>query len=142
MKNNIKVFFIVLLTLSLLTSCHKLAEVAIIKNNLKSEIIVGIQPDDVMTDSTLYNEYFRKNLIKAGAIETIDIPNRVPGNSDDSEKVYLYVFNKDSLYKYQNLKIANGIIKKAFLRKISIQLNKITSPMDTIYITESNFENR
>jgi ribosome-binding factor A len=60
--------------------------------------------------------------------------DRELNKAPDSAKIYIYIFNSDSLDKYQKLKHSNGILKHSLLKKIKIQLNKVKGHLDTIYV--------
>lgn len=108
--------------------------IALIKNNTASRILISKQPNQAMTDSILFNERFDEYWIDIGESQKLSLPNTVLSSKPDSEKAYLYVFNCDSVDKYQALKKIKGIVQSAFIRKIEIQLNKVKEPLDTIYI--------
>jgi hypothetical protein len=110
------------------------SDIAIIKNNTSSRLLIAKQPDEIMTDSTLYNERFSKTWIEANQTQFVILHNIKLSGQPDSVKTYLYVFNCDSVYKYQSLKKMKGIVQHTFIRKIEIQLNKVKVPLDTIYI--------
>jgi hypothetical protein len=111
------------------------AGIVIVKNcKPKNRILVAKQPGDLMTDSILFNERFSENLIYPMNSQIIVLPNTKLSSKQDNEKVHLYVFNCDSLDKYQQLKEIKGILKHSFIQKIEIQLNKVKEPLDTIYI--------
>jgi len=127
---------IILLEIMCLISCaydwH--SGIALIKNNTTSRILISKQPNQLMTDSILFNERFDEYWIDKGKFQKLSLPNTVLSSKPDSEKAYLYVFNCDSVDKYQALKKVRGIMKSAFIRRIEIQLNKVKEPLDTIYI--------
>jgi hypothetical protein len=87
-----------------------------------------------MTDSILYNERFSKYWFEAKDSGFVSLPNIKLGYQSDSVKAYLYVFNSDSLFKYQDLKKVEGIVQHSFIKKVVIQLNQVKEPLDTIYI--------
>jgi hypothetical protein len=110
------------------------SDIAIIQNDTHNSILVAKQPSVQMTDSILYNERFSTTWINANASHVISLPNIKLSLQPDSAKAYLFVFNCDSVDKYQSLKKTKGIMKSAFIRKIEIQLNKVKEPLDTINI--------
>jgi len=130
----IKLFIIIIIVF--LSSCvlDWQANIAIIKNNTSSRLVVAKQPNQIMTDSILYNMRFSKSWIDVSKFQTLSIPNTVLSSKSDSDKAYLYVFNCDSVNKYQTLKKMGGILQHSFIKKIEIQLNKVKLPLDTIYV--------
>jgi len=113
------------------------SDVALIKNNTSSPILIAMQPDELMTDSILYNRRFSEYYIEAHQSGFTTIPNERFDGLADSDMAYLYVFNDDSVYEYLKLKRMQGIVKHSFIRKIAVQLNKVKEPLDTIYISKS-----
>ncbi len=124
----------ILILASVFESCHWQADVAVVENNTSDTITCLLWDDEPITDNMLYNDrlYF-KYWIDPKQNETVSLPNRKFKNAPDSEKVFLYLFNIDSLNKYQKSKQLSGILKKSLLKKVVFQLNKIVQPLDTIY---------
>jgi len=108
--------------------------IATFKNNTSSRLLIAKLNDERMTDSILYNERFSKYWVEAKSSGSVSLPNMKLSYQSDSVKAYLYVFNSDSLFKYQDLKKVEGIVQHSFIRKVVIQLNKVKESLDTIYI--------
>ena len=136
MKKLISVQSFILLAMFCFSACvmDSFPSIAVLKNNSHNQILVAKQLDEFMTDSTLYKESFQSTWITVDNYRKITVPNRNLASQPDSVKVYLYVFNADSVDKYQALKKSKGILKSSLIRKIVIQLNKVKEPLDTIYI--------
>jgi len=109
-------------------------DVAIIKNNLKANVLIVDQPDEILTDSSLYYDYLTQMETKPNESTTISIPVSGFQNATNNEKVFIYVFTDDSLVKYKSQSSHEGIVKKALVKKIDIQLNQVKHPLDTIKI--------
>ncbi|MBB5648148.1 hypothetical protein [Pedobacter cryoconitis] len=135
MKNLIKVLLLTVCSFCFF-GCfpHWQSEVVVIKNDLSSTILIGKQPDEYMTDSIVFNKEFSTNLIAAFTDQVIALPDMTFKNALDSEMVYLYVFNLDTLNKLIQEKKVKGILDKSLLKKVKIQLNLIKEPLDTIVI--------
>lgn len=133
---NSSFFNVFILSAFLFNSCvlDWKADIAVVKNNTPSRILIAKLPTQIMTDSILYNERFSENWIDANKFQTISLPNTSLSSKPDSEKAYLYVFNCDSVHKYQKLQKMNGIIQHSFKVKIEIQLNRVKEPLDTIFV--------
>jgi hypothetical protein len=128
----------------LYSSCERLhIKIGYIKNNTNTDL-AGAEWDNFMADSLLCND--RINLdyyIQPGLFEELSTrPNKGDLQElPDSSKQYIYIFNLDSLNKYQKLKICEGIVKRCLVKKIEIQLNKVKEPMDTVYINSAKISN-
>jgi hypothetical protein len=137
-KTRLLLFAIVLLLIN--SSCgEKLHEkIGYIKNNTNSDLC-GAEWDKYMPDSLLCNDrinisYYIQPHLSAGLFTSpVGNLNLQP----DSLKQYIYIFNLDSLNKYQKLKICDGIVRSCLVKKIEIQLNKVKEPMDTIFVNSS-----
>jgi hypothetical protein len=136
MKKNNMLLIILMCTVGLLNKCvcHWQSEIIAVKNSTSDSLLISRQLDDIMTDSILYDERFYKDYIGANTNSIITLPNRKPSQAADSEKLYLYFFNMDSVYKYQRIKQVKGIVGHSLLKKTIIQLNKVKEPLDTIII--------
>lgn len=138
-RNADLVLFLGLLCFLLINSCgEKLHEqIGYIKNNTQSDLVGGNWYKS-MTDSVLCSN--RVNLgyyIQPGLSESL-ITRPVDLNKEpDSSKEYIYIFNSDSLNKYEKLKICGGIVKHCLVKKIEIQLNQVKGLRDTIFINSS-----
>lgn len=125
----------------LLFSCGERLHITIgyIKNNTKSDL-AGAEWGKFMADSILCKN--RLNLdyyLQPGLSETLSTrPDKWDlSKLPDSAKQFIYIFNLDSLNKYQKLKICDGIVKRCLVKRIEIQLNKVKEPMDTVFINSS-----
>ena len=122
-------------------SCGEKLHTAIgyVKNNT-SDTLVGANWYRNMTDSVLCNDRIYLNYyLQPHLSESLATGGNVNLSSEsDSSKEYIYIFNEDSLNKYQKLKICSGIVKHCIVKKIEIQLNKVKDPMDTVFINSSN----
>lgn len=108
--------------------------IAIVKNSSSNRILIAKQPGKLMTDSILYNERFSETWIDTNKSQLITLPNVKLTAQPDSVKTYLFVFNCDSVDKFQASKQITGILKSSLIRKIEIQDNKIKEPLDTVYV--------
>ncbi|HEY2584116.1 MAG TPA: hypothetical protein VGI43_20075 [Mucilaginibacter sp.] len=130
---------IILLYLTLLfTLCDWKSSVAVIKNNTKDTIDV-VPWDDrelgLISDSRIYNNrIYMPDVIKPNDYGTITLQSRNFSKAPDSAKIDLYVFSLDSLSRYQKRKLSSNILNHCLLRKVTMQANKITKDLDTIYI--------
>ncbi len=127
---------VIIATIFLFSACVMdwQADIAIIKNNTPNLILIAKQRNDYLTDSILYHERFSETWIDVNKAHIISLPNTRLNNQPDSAKIYLYVFNGDSLNAYQSSKRVKGILKSCLIKKIEIQENKVKEPLDTIYI--------
>lgn len=144
MNYNIAVYLVFISNCLLFISCGEKLHTTIgyIKNNTKSDLVCANWYKS-MADSSLCNNrinlntYLQPNL---GNVLTTG-GDRNLNNEPDSSIEYIYIFNKDSLDKYQELKICEGIVKRCLVKKIEIQLNKVKEPMDTVFINSSKVLN-
>jgi len=127
---------IIVIILFVFSSCvmDSQSDIAIVKNNTPNLILIAKQRNEIMTDSILYYERFSETWVDAGSAHFISLPNTRLHAQPDSAKIYLFIFNHDSLQTYQSSKRVNGIVKSCFLKKIVIQVNKVKEPLDTIYV--------
>ena len=127
---------VIIITIFLLSSCvmdfH--SSFAIVKNNTHSPLLIAELSKDSITDNILYNERFAETWIEPNKSTSFSRPNVKLKSLPDSIKTYIYIFNHDSLYKYQTLKKIEGIVKHSFIQRIEIQLNKVKAPLDTICV--------
>ncbi len=134
MKINFITPFYISVVLLMMYSCHWKAEIVAVKNTTTDSLLVARQLNEKMDDNILYNESFYEDFISPKITYTITLPDRVLRRAPDSDKIYIYIFNIDTVNKYQRLKKVNGIVKQSLLKKVVIQLNKVRPPLDTIYI--------
>jgi hypothetical protein len=122
----------------LLCGCGEVLHIGIgyIKNNTNCDL-VGAEWDEFMPDSMLCNDkvylsyYIQPHLVKYLSTR----PNKGSLTElPDSVKQIIFIFNKDSLDKYQKLKLCDVIVKRCLVKKIEIQLNKVKEPLDTVFI--------
>jgi hypothetical protein len=131
-----KIARLIIITIVLLSSCiidvH--SNFAVIKNDTRSRLFIAELENDNMSDSILYKERFSKTWIEPNRSGPLFIPNAKLKAFPDSAKIYLYIFNCDSMYKMRALKKVNDLVKRSFIQKIEIQLNTVKEPLDTIYV--------
>ena len=111
--------------------------VVVVANDTKSSLLTVKQPDQIITDSLLYNRHLDETIFDTGEIMTISLPifgiNSVP----DSEKLYLFVFDLDSIKKITRSKKIEGICSNSLIKIVSIQLNEVKEDdLDTIYVSK------
>ena|GEM_PF-4205026 len=78
--------------------------IALIKNETSDRLLIVTQPVNLMTDSLLYHELFDTDYVETHQSGIVALPNINPRSQPDTVKAYLYVFNEDSVYKYQTSK--------------------------------------
>ena len=135
-KNLVIIFVIALPEIS----CHWKADIIAVRNNSPDSLLISRQFDEKMNDTILFNESFYEDFVAPNTIYNITLPNRIPKQASDSERVVLYIFNLDSVNKYQKLRKTKGIFEKSFLNKTIIQLNKVENVLDTIYINSQTLK--
>ncbi len=135
MKKNIYTVSIAIFVIQI-NSCtlDKRTDVAIIENNLRTNILIIDQPDEILTDSSLYYDYLTRMEIGPKESVTVSIPGAGFQQATNNEKVFIYVFADDSLVKYKNRPRYEGIVKKSLIKKFNIQLNQIKYPLDTVKV--------
>jgi hypothetical protein len=135
MKAKIKTLMLLISLFAI--SCDYKSKIAIVKNNTNNLIVGGLWHDRYMTDSDLYyNKIYIEYWIAPKQFNVIAIPGLNINTAPDSIKKYLYFFNNDTVVKYQKLKKYKGIMKHSLLNRIEIQINKVKSPLDTIYVNQ------
>jgi len=127
------ILFPIILLAACWTGCytHWQSEIVVVNNNTESQILVAKQLNKRMTDSILLTEAFSKNEIDPFSSQTIAVPDMSLNNAPDSEKVFLFIFNVDSLNKYKEANIKN-FVERCLIKTIEIQLNQVKTPIDTI----------
>jgi len=108
--------------------------IAIVKNNKTFPITIGTESYQNMPDNYLYDGTFGVNFIDPDSSQRIILPLGGLSYRPDSFKFNMFIFNSDSIDKYRSLKQVEGIVKASLIKKISIQLNKVKEPLDTIYV--------
>ena len=116
------------------------SEVIVIANNTNSSIVVVKQPTQNITDSVLFKNQLDNSEFVGGEVRSIWLPDTHLRNLPNSERVYFYIFNTDSLDKYRNRNKLNGIFKKCLIKEFSLQLNQVIEVMDTIYVSDTGRE--
>ncbi len=122
----------------MLTACDHLVEVTVIQNNTSDSLYASFNLGKYLTDSIVYNrsKYLTQITIEPHSLRPISLLNVTLKKRPDSSKIYLFIFDIDSLRKYQSKADSRGISKKSLLKKVIIQLNKVKEPVDTIYINK------
>ena len=131
-KLNIYIFFTVVAIFA--TACDKKNAILAVKNKTANMIIgVGLV-DDTLTDSGLYKDQVAMNIyVDPGKFQDVGIFDFRFGNKNDTSKLYLYIFNNDTLNKYRKLNMQKGILEKSLIKKLVIHLNSVNS-FDTLYV--------
>jgi len=127
---------VVILTVVFLFGCERVNEVAIVKNNSSRTIFIIYTLGKVITDSSVKKYYStQKNyMIKRDSFKRVSVFNRKLNTEPDSSKVYLYVFDSDSLKRYSGLQNYTGLLNHSLMKRIEIQLNTVKNPLDTVFI--------
>jgi hypothetical protein len=89
-------------------------------------------PDSIMNDSIFYEKYHLADTLSPNGVLTLTWPNVKPHLVNDSVKEYVFIYDLKLVQQLRNKKVE--MHKKAMLNSIKIQLNQISSPLDTIYI--------
>lgn len=132
---NKKIKISILLISLFAISCDHKSKIAIVKNNTSTLVIGGLWHDEHMTDSDLYNnKIYIEYWIAPRGSNVITVPGSNLDTAPDSIKKYLYIFNNDTVDKYQKLKQYKGILRHSLLKIIKVQINKVKASVDTIYI--------
>jgi len=134
----IKYNYLILLLPFFICSCYmeKKIEIVVVANDGNSPLLIVKQPDQFMTDSMLYHGYVSETLFHTGEIKTISLPIFSLRSLPDSEKMYLLIFNLDSVRKIRNEQRIDGIVRKSLIKKVSVQLNKVDDDLDTVYLSK------
>jgi hypothetical protein len=135
------IIFVITSSILICSSCGEELHVKIgyVKNNTNSDL-AGVEWGEFISDSVLcHNRINLDYYLQPGLSEEL---STWPGKGDlndlpDSSKQYIFIFNLDSLNKYQKLHICEGIVKHCLVKKITIQLNKVKEPMDTVFINSN-----
>jgi len=134
MKNKILTIFLSIFFFG--CEMDKKIDIVVIANDGDSPLIIVTQPHKVITDSLLYHEYVGETTFGAREVRTISLPLFTLHSLPDSEKMYLFIFNLDSIQKFRNDKRIDGIFRKSLIKEISVQLNKVDDNLDTIYVNK------
>ncbi len=134
MKAVVKIMMLVITLFAI--SCHPKSEIAIVKNNTNSLIVVKLWGNNNMTDGDFKDKVYMDYWIPPGSYNVISTPGVRINTAPDFVKKQIYIFNNDTLDKYIELKKHDGIMKQSLLKKIQIQINKVKPPLDTIYINQ------
>ncbi len=111
-----------------------LTEIAIIKNKSNKDLLVIHLPDNMMNDSIFKNQYSIGDTVAQGNSLTLAWPNIKTESQPDSVKAFVFVYDlkiaEELMKDSANLEISN----KAIIKRLTIQLNKIERPLDTIIV--------
>ena len=133
MRNKLLIMFI---TLSI-WSCEmdKKTGIVVIANDKNSPLLIVKQPDQIITDSLVFFDQVDGTEFIKGEVRTISLPYNGFKSLPDSEKLYLFILNLDSVEKFRNDKSIDGILSKSLIKKVSIQLNEVKDKLDTVYVS-------
>jgi hypothetical protein len=131
-----KIVSIVVWELTFIVSCNvSNNKIATIKNNTSNTVACAILENGIMTDSLLYSDTsYMSYLIQPQMYDTYMVADSNLINAPDSAERHIYILRLDSLNKYRNKKLKDGILKNSLIKKIDIQLNKVMEPIDTVYV--------
>ena len=134
MKDPFAIGILLLLIVITISGCEwSKTPVLAIKNNTKNTIVGAALVNDSLTDAILYNDQMLVNIYDdPGESQDIGVKGFTFNNKNDSSKLYLYFFYKDTLMKYRGSKILKGILGKSLIKKQIIPLKTVTS-FDTIF---------
>jgi hypothetical protein len=134
MKNKINIFIMYSTFAILASSCDQKNAVMAVKNQTRREIIGAGLVDDSLADSDLVKEQLPMNIyVHPGKFQDVGIFDFRFGDKNDTSKLYLYIFNEDTLNKYRGLNMRKGILEKSLIKKLVIQLSTVKS-LDTLYV--------
>jgi len=109
-------------------------EIAVIKNNSTKSVIVIERIDGEMNDSIFNNQQFLKDTLLPKKSITLFWPNIRPSSAPDSIKDYIFIYDLGIIESLKDNNKIQEVHKKALLKQLTIQLNKIKYPLDTIII--------
>jgi hypothetical protein len=139
MKNKINIgVYIILLAAFVIAGCERMSDIAIVKNNSAKSIFIIYTLGKLVTDESVaayYND-LKEYLIEPDSSKKLSTFNRILKSEPDSSKIYLYIFNVDSLNKYKKASHFKGIVAHSLVKYIEIQVNKVNEPVDTIYVNK------
>jgi len=120
----------------LITACYMdyQEEIAVIKNNSTKSVIVIERIDGEMNDSIFNNQQFLKDTLLPKKSITLFWPNIRPSSAPDSIKDYIFIYDLGIIESLKDNNKIQEVHKKALLKQLTIQLNKIKYPLDTIII--------
>jgi|GEM_PF-3524016 len=135
MKAPYSIGILLLLIVIVFSGCEwSKTPVLAIKNNTKSTIVGAAMFNDSLTDAILFNDQMLENIYDdPGESQDIAFKGFTFNNKNDSSKLYLYFFYKDTLMKYRSSKILKGILGKSLIKKQIIPLRTVKS-FDTIFL--------
>lgn len=115
------------LLIFLLNSCviDRINRIAVIKNLSNQNIVVVFEPTDSLDDETLF--YGSKYPVY------IDSSTEIKALSYQYDKIYFFVLNYDSVYNSIKDKNIKGIVKRAFLKKITADTDSLKNNGMIIY---------
>lgn len=136
MKSRIFISILSLIIIFYLYSCDFHSGISVVKNDRANSIYVTTELDSLAKDSAVATNYInlQQYNIDPKSFKVITVPGKNLSSTEDSVKRYLYIFDADSLNKYEKVKYFRGILKQSLIKIIRIQFNKIRNPLDTIYI--------
>jgi hypothetical protein len=134
-KSNM-IIVLIFITVTLLSGCDHLNKVAIMKNNSNKPIYLIYTLGKVVTDSSVAKYYsnLKEYSVQPDSLKILSTFNRKLEKEPDTSKLYLYIFDIDSLNKYQKVPHYTNLLKYSMIKKMELQLNKIKDPIDTLYI--------
>jgi len=121
---------------SLCVGCviHKQTPIIVVRNNFSDTIGVMKSESEIkVNDNFIYDTPFYTSLYP-NEERRIAIPDRNLEALPDSSKMYFYIFNLDSIRRYQKAKKIQGIFKNSFLKRHVLQLNEVDDLLDTINV--------
>ncbi|MGZ3813187.1 MAG: hypothetical protein ACXVJN_15680 [Mucilaginibacter sp.] len=138
--NSIRLLCTAFLTVLLLGSCEEFhIVIGYVKNNTKSELVSAewgkVMADSLLCQGKINLDYYLQPGLSKGLYTSSD--NKRFRTLPDSAKQFIYIFNSDSLKKYQHSGLCDGIVRRCLVKKIEIQLNKVKKPFDTVFVNSS-----
>ncbi len=128
----------VLIVSLVVTGCDWVNNIVVIENKTNDSLYATYAIGKLPTDSIVNDRYryLKTYIIAPDSSKTVHTFNLVLSKQPDTAKIYLYIFNVDSLNKYQKANRFKGIFLHSLLKKTVIQLNKVKEPVDTIEINK------
>ncbi|TWI95607.1 hypothetical protein JN11_04346 [Mucilaginibacter frigoritolerans] len=127
---------LILIAIFFITGCDWASKVAIVKNRSNKPIYIVYSLHSFVSDSSVIGsyKYLKEYIVNPDTFKTILTFDRVLNREPDSSKIYLHIFNVDSLIKYEKASHFKGIFAHSLIKSVKIQLNKVKEPADTIYV--------